>query len=292
MTACLNWRSLLFAPANNLKLVAKATALAVDAVILDLEDSVLADAKIDARANLAEGVKRLDEASIGAVVRVNREETWFRDDLRAAFEAGAQAVIVPKANNATDIGNAAEILDEFTGRTSGDEPGLRIIALIESVHALPQLDSIAQAHPRLVGLMLGSEDYAKEMSVPPTGKLLEPVVHLIAQTSVRHGLLPIGLAGSLANFSDLALYEETALSAKAMGMKAAAMIHPKQVPIINRVFGISQDEADRALDIITAFEAGLKDGKGVIAVDGMMVDAPVYERAKDILERFARQSPL
>lgn len=268
MIAPFDWQTLLFVPVGAEKHLASAIRLRPDAVILDLEDAIAADAKDSARAALRAAQSQLAEAGIDCALRVNGPLPAMVRDIAAADLSQLRAVMVPKCEDTRSLCNAAELSDGRVG----------LIALIESPAALRMLDQIAKV-PQVQALMLGSEDYSATLGVNPNAGALDIVAAQIAIAASPRGLLPIGFAGSIANFRDLDLYGHQIGKARDLGMRAVAAIHPAQLPVIRATLAPSEAEQAWAEKVL----AGAIAGGAVFAMDGAMIDAPVVARARRII---------
>jgi citrate lyase subunit beta/citryl-CoA lyase len=159
--------------------------------------------------------------------------------------------------------------------------------LIESPLGTLNLLEISAASRRTQSLTLGPEDYCRELGVEPSVEgieLLHPLAKIVTVCKAR-GIKPLGLLGSIAEFRDLAKFEQYARRAKQMGCEGASCIHPDQVKILNQVFSPDPAKVESANRIMEAFEEGLKKGTASVSVGGQMVDIPVYNRAKSLLEQ-------
>lgn len=272
----LQWRSLLFVPANNPKLVRSAVRRGADAVILDLEDAVLPDDKHIARRMLTESISIVRAELIDVVIRVNGNILDMVHDLGAADLSQVKAILVPKCDDAFRVRAASELISEFC---PDQARAPSIIALIESPAGLMNLNEIATSSPRLKALLLGSEDYCASMGAAPSEEILTPAAVQVAIAAAANNLLALGLVGSLADYSDLARFQARVNASKAIGMKGAALIHPSQVAAANTGFSNSAEEIAVAQRIVEEFEEAKKQGRGAISIDGKMVDEPVYLRA-------------
>lgn len=260
-------RSLLFAPGSDERKLAKALASAADAVVCDLEDAV-APADKEAARDVVASTLASAEPGPARLVRANAAGTaWFEDDL--AFAAGLEldALVLPKAT------------PEAVELAGSDGPPL--VAIVETAMGLRQAYEIA-AEPRVAALLLGSVDLAAEVGLEPRPDAQEI---LYARSKVAIDSAAAGLRGPFdvvhLDFGDEAGLEEQCRLARALGFRGKACIHPAQVETINRVFAPSDDEIAWARRIVEAFET---QSEGVLAVNGTMVDRPVVERARRILE--------
>jgi citrate lyase subunit beta/citryl-CoA lyase len=265
-------RSALFMPASNARAIAKARGLGCDAVILDLEDSVAPDVKLDAR---AQAIAVAHEGGFGTrllVLRVNGLDTeWGEADLAAAVGAGFDAVLLPKVSAPDDLTLARALL--------GDVP---LWAMIETCAAMLALPAIAAA-PGLACLVAGTNDLAKDMRCTPGADRLPLLPHLIAiVTAARaYGLIALdGVSNVLADTPDLAA--ECAQGA-AFGFDGKTLIHPAQIVPANRAFAPSPERVAWAQAVIAAFALPENADKGAIRVDGEMVERLHLEEAERVV---------
>lgn len=276
----LHWRSLLFVPAHNHKLVHSAVKRGADAIILDLEDSVLPADKEQARGLLSESISIVRAAEIDVVIRINGQLTDMIKDLAAADLSAVASILVPKCDDGFRVRAAAELLGEIHPH---DARSPSIIALIESPMGIINLKEIATSSPRLKALLLGSEDYCAGLGAPPTEEVLTSAAIQVAVVAAAYDLLALGLVGSLADYSNLDRFAARVKASRAIGMKGAAVIHPSQVALTNEGFSNSDGEIQAARKIVETFEIAKREGKGAISIEGKMVDEPVYQRALKVL---------
>ncbi len=260
-------RSLLFAPGSDEHKLAKALASAADGVVCDLEDAVAPADKEAAREVVA---AVLGEAAPGParLVRVNGIGTaWAEDDLAFTATLDLDGIVLPKASP-----EAVELLGSA---------GPPVIAIVETAVGLRQAFEIA-SEQRVAALVLGAVDLAAEVGLEPRPDAQEI---LYARSKVAIDSAAAGVRGPFdvvhLDFGDLAGLEEQCRLARSLGFRGKACIHPAQLDTINNVFAPSDREVDWARGIVAAFEGQTE---GVLAVDGVMVDRPVVERARRILE--------
>jgi citrate lyase subunit beta/citryl-CoA lyase len=276
-------RSLLYVPASSERFVAKAHERDADAVVLDLEDAVAPADKTAARASLAEAVPSVGRNGARVFVRVNNRADLLAEDTAAAVRAGADGVVLPKTESPNDLADLAMVLEraEADGR-----PPTPVIALIESPGAVLDARAIARG-PRLLGLMGGGEDLALAMDAQPTPDVLRIPKLLVHYAAKAQGLLSFGLLRSVADYADHDAIRAAAAEARAFGFDGATCVHPAVVPLLNEAFSPSPEELDWARRVVEA----AKMEQGAFVVDGRMVDAPVIERARRLLERARVSSP-
>lgn len=272
------WRSMLFAPADNLVRCAKAARAGADAVILDLEDGVAPAAKAAARLTLGEAVADAKAQQLAATVRINAPWMMAVEDIRAAVLSGADALMVPKVEDPFHLNVIASMASELRGEA------LPLIALIESPAGLAQAYAIANS-PWVIGLALGTEDFSLAIGVEPTTAVLDLPARQLVLAAARRNLMALAVPFSIARFREEENYRAIASDAAAYGVNGAICIHPKQVAIANDVFGISPEARAQAARIWAAWEQAQVDGQAVVSLDGRMIDLPVAERARAMLAR-------
>ncbi len=281
------FRSMLFVPATNEAFIAKAATRGADAIILDLEDSIPPAQKDHARAALAAAVPRCRSAEGDVWVRVNRPFRRCIEDLAAAVRAGADGIMLPKAESCEHVRFVAEVLEDAE-HEAGCKAPTPLFLILEDPHAVLNAPSIISAHERVVIASTGSEDLATALGarpVPETLRTAKQLVHLAAKGAGRYSF---GLFGTIANFSDHARYRELVAEARMHGFDGATCIHPGVVPLLNEGFMPSADELNEAQRVIAAFDEAAARGSAAIAVDGKMVDIPVVDRARALIAKAAR----
>jgi citrate lyase subunit beta / citryl-CoA lyase len=281
------WRSMLFVPSHLEKFVEAAHTRGADAYILDLEDSVPLAKKSAARGSLARASGLVARSSAAVVVRINGEPALVGDDLQAAVIPGVAALMVPKVESGDDV----RALDTRIGELERDRqlsPGqMLLIAQIEHVRTLPRLDDIATSSPRLMGMILGSEDFSMSASMDPTPEALYAPNQQMLFACRRAGILPFGFPGSISVFRDLDQLRHLIRLAREMGFVGSYAIHPNQVTVMNELFMPSKDELEHARDLLAGWEAASAQGRGAFEFRGRMVDPPVVGRAQEVLRRYA-----
>lgn len=273
-------RSKLFTPGTNGHQFARAAASAADLVVLDLEDSVADEAKDRARDVVADALSSDTFARRRCGVRINGlDSRWWLDDLLAVTGPHVDEIHLPKVDHPRHLTTVADALAAITGRADGPPT---LVATIESAAAIQRVDAIARATPRLAGLQLGMADLALDLGFAPdptrSGWVRARVVVAAASVGV-----PAYDAAHL-DHADLDGFRTAAAEARRWGMAGKSCIHPDQVPVANEVFRPTPDELARAREVVDAFEQARVDGHGVASLDGRMVDRPVVEHARRILE--------
>ena len=276
----MNWRSMLFVPAAAPQRWAKAHTRGADAIIVDLEDSTQPEAKAAARAQARDAVKTLHANGAVVTVRVNNDPLYLEDDLEAAVVDGLHAIVMPKVEKAEELDELSGLLDAREYEAGMERHTIKVVAVIESPHALERITSIADG-PRLIGISLGSEDFALALGRPPAPLSLGLAAQTVAYAASARGIMGIGMATGIANFTDLDAFAAEARRSHAMGLTGAMCVHPNQVPVLNQCFGVSEEAIAEARAILAAWDARID---GVVSHNGRMIDQPVVERARRLLK--------
>jgi len=281
------WRSMLFVPVTQRRFVDGAARRGADAIILDLEDSIAPSEKERARTLVPEAAAIVSKGGADVVVRLNRPLRMTVRDLEAAIGPGVQAVALPKAQSAEHVRLVAEMIDEIEAER-GLSPGTtKMLAMVETAAAFFRIAEIARAHPRLVGLNLGAEDFALSAGILPEAEGLTMPKQMCVFAARAAGIMPLGFIGTVAEFHDLDGFRETVRRSRRLGFAGASVIHPSQIQILNEEFRPSRDEVDHARRVLAAYDEALARGVGAVTVDGKMIDVPVVERARLLVEREA-----
>lgn len=277
--------SVLYMPASNERALAKAENLPADALILDLEDATAVSQKHHARALLAAKLIKKPYGSKLVIVRVNSPcSDWYDDDLSMAVAAKADVILVPKLSNALDV---TDILHDIEALNAPRD--MQLWVMIETPMALMNLYEIAALArvSRLGGLVLGTNDLAKEMNIPlpcaewPDRVGFQTYFSNCILAARAYGL--VVLDGVFNDFNDAAGLEFEAQQAKQLGFDGKTLIHPKQIDKVNDVFAASAEELELAQRIVDAFANPENDHLGAITINGKMVERLHADMAKVML---------
>jgi citrate lyase subunit beta / citryl-CoA lyase len=276
-------RSVLYMPGSNAKALAKAKTLAADALILDLEDSVAPDQKFIARGQIAEAVRAGAFGGREVIIRVNGPHTpWGEEDLVSASAAGPDAILLPKVDGAGAIMAAARTL-----REAGAPDRTRIWAMMETPNAILNAGSIAAvaADPtsRLEVMVMGLNDLAKETRarLTPGRPTMTAWIAACVVAARAHGVEIID--GVFNDIKDLDGFRLECLQGRDMGLDGKTLVHPSQIDICNDAFAPTSAEVESAAAIIGAFGLPENAGKGVIQLDGRMVELLHADMARKTL---------
>jgi citrate lyase subunit beta/citryl-CoA lyase len=265
-------RSVLYMPGSNARALEKAKTLPADSLIFDLEDAVAPDAKESARRQVVEAVKAGGFGAREVVIRINALDTeWGHDDLVAAAEAGPDAILVPKVSDPDGIAAASLVL-----ATSRADERVRIWAMIETPLAILHAERIAAAArletSRLACFVLGTNDLAKDTRarfVPGRWTML-PWLTTVLAAARAHGLDV--LDGVYNDLSDMDGFAAECRQGRDLGFDGKTLIHPSQIAPANDIFAPAPDEVEAARKLIAAFDLPENAGRGVLSLDGRMVE--------------------
>lgn len=278
-------RSALYMPAANERALEKAKSIATDAIIFDLEDAVSPDSKEMARAQAIAAVNSGAYGKRELTIRCNALSTpWGRDDVVAAASACVSAVVIPKIESVAEVDEVARTLDG-----AGAPAEMMIWAMIETPTAIMDCRAIA-AHPRVSVLVMGTNDLAKELraSQVPGRAPLVPSLHMALLAAREAGKTILdGVYNDIKNPDG---FRAECEQGQQMGFDGKTLIHPDQVAIANDTWAPGDDEVEHARRVIAAFNEALAEGKGVVQLDGKMIEnlhVANAERAIAIAEAIA-----
>ena len=281
-------RSVLYVPASNARAMQKIAGLDCDAVIFDLEDAVGPDDKVPARTALQDWFSQYQVDDKENVIRINAlVSDWGPDDLEMAARVHPDAVLLPKVNRAGDILEAEAILDDLGS-------GTRLWAMIETPRAIADAVAIAETgnrpDSRLDCLVAGTNDLAKDTGIVlPGGRpFMQPWLMQIILAARLAGL--DALDGVYNDFRDAEGHRTECETARLMGFDGKTLIHPSQIDAANVAFAPGAAEIAEAQAIVEAFSAPQNSGKGVIQIDGAMVERLHLEQAERLLAKVAARA--
>lgn len=271
-------RSVLYMPGANTRALEKAKILAADSLILDLEDAVAPDAKSSARENILKAL----ESGFGyreAVVRINGLNTpWGIDDLKAFANSKADAIVLPKVESAAQVQEVAQLLGKLNAPKN-----MTIWAMIETPKAIFRLEEIAQSHPLLEALVLGTSDLVKDLHARHTPNRVETQTALSLSVLAARAYGLCVLDGVHLSLDDDVGLEQSCILGRDMGFDGKTLIHPNQIAVANNTFGPSPEEVKEAQARIAAYEAAIQSGAGIAVLNGKLIEELHIQDAKRIL---------
>ena len=265
-------RSVLYMPGSNARALEKARQLPVDAVILDLEDSVAPEAKASAREQVCAAVKAGGFGPREVVIRVNGLDTpWGADDIAAAAAAAPDGILIPKASKASDVQQATDAM-----RRAGAPETTKIWAMIETTLGILNLAEIAatarQPGGRLACFIVGLNDLVKETRITLDQDRTAALYWLSATVTAARAYGIDVLDGVWNNFRDMDGYRHELAQGRALGFDGKTIIHPDQAALANETFQPDPKDVEWGRKIIAAFEQPENKGRAVIGLEGKMVE--------------------
>jgi citrate lyase beta subunit len=279
-------RALLYMPGDDEHKIKKAAELAVDSVVLDLEDSVSMSCKNTAREMVAKSLAEVDFMGSERLVRINPFSSGLAEgDLEMVLPSQPDGILLSKTKTAEDVQKLSKILADFEKEQGWENNSISILAIIENAMGIINLKEIAQADSRLHALICGGEDLATDINAVRTraGWELFFARSAVVLYAGAFNLQAIDMVTT--DFSDAHALEEEALQSLKMGFSGKQIIHPNQIEPVQRAFTPDDEEIAYALQLIEKFEESDKNGQAAFALDGVMVDLPVIIRAQRLLKR-------
>ncbi len=271
-------RSVLYMPAANERALEKAKDIQADALIFDLEDAVAPDSKEVAREQACAAAASSEYGNRELTIRCNGLDTpWGRDDVLAAAAAGPAAVVIPKVDGSSYLDEISELLNQ-----GGAPSSTQIWAMVETPIGILHVEEIAR-HERMSVMVLGTNDMAKELraSITADRQALLPYLAMCLLSARAAGVAI--LDGVYNDIKDESGFKDVCVQGAEMGFDGKTLIHPNQVAPTNEIFSPSLDELDFHRRIIEEFEAAEKDGRGVLTVDGKMIENLHVDEARRAL---------
>ena len=279
-------RSMLFVPGSNAAMISNTFIYKPDSIMFDLEDAVALKEKDSARILVAHALQHPLYQEIETVVRVNPLDSEFGlADLNAVVRAGVDVVRMPKTETAQDVVDMDLAITEIEKACGREVGSTKMLAAIESPLGITQANQIATASKRLIGIALGAEDYVRNLK---TERSPEGIELLFARCSILQAARAAGIQAFDTVYSNVNNEEgflaEAALI-KQLGFDGKSLINPRQIELLHNLFAPTQKDVDQARRIIDAAEEAERNGLGVVSLNGKMIDAPIIDRAKLVLER-------
>ena len=272
-------RSLLYMPGSNPRALEKAQALPADGLIFDLEDAVAPEAKESARAIVAAALAEGGYGGRELVLRINAIDTpWGHADLAAAATMPIDAVLLPKVENPDRVALTVSLLDAF-----GAPETLAVWCMLETPLGILYAREIAAASPRLAALVLGTSDLTKDLHALPTRDRLPLItsVSLAILAARAHGLAI--LDGVHLDLADDEGFAAACRQGRELGIDGKTLIHPKQIAAADAAFAPTKEEVEWSRRIIAAHSEAAAAGKGVVLVDGRLIENLHVENARRLL---------
>lgn len=272
-------RSMLYMPGSNPRALEKARGLPADALIFDLEDAVAPDAKIEARRQIAVALSAGGYGRREILVRVNGVVTpWGHEDLAMVAHSGAHAVLLPKVESADMVRQVAGVL-----AAQGAPDDLAIWSMMETPRGMLHAEAIADAHTRMGGFVMGTSDLAKDLHAGHTRERLPMLTSLgLCLLAARAAGIAI-LDGVHLDLADDEGFAASCRQGVELGFDGKTLIHPKTIAAANAAFAPSEAEIAWSRRIIAAHGEASAAGKGVVLVDGKLVENLHVENARRLV---------
>ena len=278
-------RSLLFVPGNKPSMLEKALGLKPDAFVPDMEDSVPAAEKANARETIAALLPRLAATGIPVIPRVNSLDTeWIEADLAAVVGPHAFGVSVGKVRRAGDIAAISRLIGKLETRAGLALGKLHLVPWIETAEAIVNVADICRASERIAAVAFGGEDFTNDMGVErleDEAQIAYARQSLCVAARAAHVLALDTPYFKLRNPDGL---RDNSLRAKSIGFKGKFAIHPEQIDALNECFSPSAQEVAHAERVVAAYEDAERHGRASTSLDGWVIDVPVVKRARALLE--------
>lgn len=278
-------RTMLYVPGNNPGMIKDAHIYGSDCIMFDLEDSVSVTEKDTARLLVYKALNTLEFDKVELVVRINTLDSKIGvEDLEAMVRTRKVIIRLPKTETAQDIINCEREIERIEKENDITIGSTKMMAAIESAKGVLNAQEIAKASKRLIGIAIGAEDYVTDLKTnrSPSGMEL-----LFGRSMVLHAARSAGIDAIDTVYSDInneeGFIEEVTLI-KQLGFDGKSVINPKQISYVHEIFTPSQKDIEKSIAIMHAIEEAHKKGSGVISLNGKMIDKPIVERAKYVLE--------
>lgn len=278
-------RTVLFLPGNSPNMIINGGIFGSDSLILDLEDGVSVSQKDAARYLVRESLRTLDFGSSERIIRINGMNTPFwKQDLNAVIPMKPEAVMVTKAGCADDILKMEAEISRLENEFCIPQGSIQIAPLLETASGVENAYQIAASSPRVKALYLGAEDLTADLRC---GRTKEGREILYAREKIVYSARAAGREAydtPFADINDMNGLEEDTKTAKSLGFTGKMAVSPRQLGCIRRIFYPSPDEILYARAVYEAAGLAKRQGKGVVSLDGKMIDAPIVLRARQVLE--------
>ena len=276
-------RSRLYLPGTEPKYFINAGLHGPDAIILDLEDAVHQGEKDAARILVRNALRAVDFGGCERMVRINQWPTG-RDDLAEIISESPDLVVIPQVESAGQVREVDGLIGELKGRHHLERP-IWLMPILESALGIEHAFEIATASANVAALTIGLEDYTADLGVVKTVEARES---LYARTRLVNAAKAAGIQANDSVFSDLADREALrrwAENSRALGFEGMGCIHPLQISVVHQAFTPSAGELEKALEIVAAYQDAQQRGLGVVSLGSKMIDPPVVERARKLVEK-------
>jgi citrate lyase subunit beta/citryl-CoA lyase len=260
-------RSMLYSPAYNAHFLDKAQHLAADSIIMDLEETVIPEAKQTARDNVARALNQHDYGNREIVVRVNGlGSPWIADDLAAVAKSPAHAILFPRIESARQVGDAINLLAAAGG---AEKP---IMVMIETPFGVLRAEEIAGASERIACLVMGTADLTSHLHARPHPERLPLLTSLSLVVLAARAHDRSVVDGIQSNLKDMHTFEYSCRIGRDLGLDGKTLVHPDQLPYCNDAYTPKASEVQHAREVIAAYEQANREGRASVVVNGRLAE--------------------
>lgn len=278
-------RTMLFVPGNNPGMLKDAALYGADSLMFDLEDAVAISEKDSARLLVYNAIKTIDYGDTEIVVRINALDNPFgRQDIEAVVRAGVDVIRLPKTETKEDILAVEAIIEEVERKIGREVGSTKMMAAVEGAFGVINAYSIATASKRLIGIALGAEDYVTNLK---TKRYADGMELMGARSQIVIAARAAGIYALdtvYADVDNMEGFKREVNLIKQLGFDGKSVINPKQIKPVHEIFSPTEQEIKKSIAIYRAATAAQKQGLGVIALNGKMIDKPIIERAVRMLQ--------
>jgi citrate lyase subunit beta/citryl-CoA lyase len=280
-------RSLLFVPGAEPRKLDRSRDALADLLVFDLEDSVVPDQKQRARELVADRVRSGGSGGPELAVRVNpAESAYFEADLEAVVAAGARTIMLPKSESPEGLAQASATAARLEAKLEVPSGSVRLLALVETAAGISRVETLAGADARIDALCFGNADFSLDMGLPEPDPATGVLLHARCRLAVAAAAAKVApIDGVCLAVRDAAAFREEGRFALRLGFEGKLCIHPSQVEIANAIFTPTSEQVEIALRVIEGWEAAVADGRGVFALDGVMIDPPLVDIHQRVIDR-------
>jgi citrate lyase beta subunit len=278
-------RALLYVPGDDRHKIERSITFGVDCICLDMEDGVAQNHKVEARQVITTALQELSFGASEKLARINQVGSGLeKEDIESVLPVHPDGIVLPKVESLEHLQWASEKIEAAELANGWPVNSIRMLAGIETAKAMLTLKEIA-SHPRLDGLIFGSEDYTASIGAVRTDEAWELYVarSLVVMHAKAFGLQAIDMVTT--DFHDIDWVRHEATVGSQLGYTGKQVIHPAQVEPVQDAFTPNEASIRSAKRLVEAFEAHQKEGRGAFGLDGQMIDMPLVKAAQNILER-------
>ena len=278
-------RTMMFVPGNSPKMINSADIYGADSLMFDVEDSIAITEKDTARHLVANALKALTFRS-ETVVRINHptQTPFGMDDLKVILPSKPDMIRLPKVEDVSEVELVAKEIERVEKENGWAEGTINIIGAIESVKGLYNVREICK-HPRMMAIALGAEDFIANLKTQRTKTGIELYFARSEILMAARDAEIQCMDTVFSDINDMEGFEREVTNSRDMGFDGKSVIHPKQIGEVHRIYTPNDKQIKKALKVLDAFDDSIKNHKGVLAVDGKMIDGPIVVRAQRVIDQ-------